>query len=141
MNIYKVILTAGLQIFCCSVLFAKQPPVKVENGWVRAVPSSLSDSAAFMTLVNESDHLLRLTGAHTDIAAMVEPMITTRQTRNGIEIMGMKGVSELDVPAHGRLVLAPGGNHLMIMQLKQHPKSGSEVKLTLEFDSGREEVA
>ena len=57
-------------------------------------------------------------------------MITTKQVRNGQEIMGMETVAELEIPPGGTLELKPGGNHLMIMGLTSHPKEGERVKLT-----------
>jgi hypothetical protein len=77
-----------------------------------------------MTLVNSGNQPVRLTGGHTDLANMVMPMVTTRNNVNGTEVIGMKPVEALVVPAHGRLVLTPGGDHLMLMHVKRHPKAG-----------------
>ena len=38
-------------------------PVKVESGWIRAVPPSVTDTAAFMKVKNLGPEPLRLTGA------------------------------------------------------------------------------
>lgn len=120
--------------------FAGEPPVKIEQGWVRAVPPSSSDSVAYMTLVNTSDQPLRLTGGSTPAAEIVMPMVTTKKTMNGQEVIGMKRVDELIIPAHGQLTLSPDGDHLMLMTLKEHPKPGEKVKLTLHFEPGGKEV-
>ncbi len=121
-------------------LVAGGPPVKVEDAWMRAMPPSSSTTAAFMRLVNNGDQPLRLTGGATPVAGMVMPMITTRTKLNGEEVMGMKSVDALIIPAHGELKLAPGGDHLMVTQLKEHPKAGDKVKLTLHFEPGGQEI-
>ena len=45
----------------------------------------------------------------------------------------------LPIPAGGKLVLQPGGNHLMITGLKQHPRPGDKVKMTLLINPGTRE--
>ena len=114
--------------------------MKIEQGWVRAVPLSVSDSVVYMTLVNSSEQTLRLTGASTPIAESAMLMITTRQELNGQEIVGMRMVDQLTIPAHGQLRLAPDGDHLMLMKLKEHPKPGDKVKLTLHLEPGWKEL-
>ncbi len=115
-------------------------PLKVTEAWVRAVPPVADGTAAFMTLVNDGDMPLRLTGGSTPIAKSVAPMITTKKEVSGTEVVGMEGVDALVVPAHGRCELKPGGNHLMIMGLVAHPKAGDTIKLTLRFDPGGKEI-
>ncbi|HEX4085759.1 MAG TPA: copper chaperone PCu(A)C [Chthoniobacteraceae bacterium] len=115
-------------------------PVKVLKPWVRAVPPSMTDSAAYMRLQNTGDTPLRLTGATTPLAGMAMPMITTHTIIQGVEALGMKGVDYLEIPAHGALVLKPGGNHLMLMNLTHHPKIGEQVTLTLDFEPGHRKL-
>ena len=124
-----------------ALVLAGEPPVKIENGWVRAVPASSDDTAAFMILTNTGDQPLRLTGGHTERGGMLMPMITTRETKSGREVMGMKSVDALVIPPHGKLVLAPGGNHLMVMGFKGPLKVGEKLKLTLEFAPGQGSIA
>jgi hypothetical protein len=72
---------------------------------------------------------------------MLMPMITTRETKSGREVMGMKSVDALVIPPHGKLVLAPGGDHLMVMGIKGPLKVGEKLKLTLEFAPGHGSIA
>jgi copper(I)-binding protein len=111
-------------------------PVKVEQAWVRAVPPSLKDTAAFMRLENAGDAPLRLTGGKAQIAGMAMLMETTRKMAQGVEVLGMKGVDFIEIPAHGERVLKPGGDHLMLMNLTAHPRPGEVVEVTLEFEPG-----
>ena len=107
---------------------------------MRAVPASMTDTAAFMRLENTGNEPLRLTGASTSIAGMAMPMATTRKTVQGVEVVGMKGVDFIEIPAHGERVLKPGGDHLMLMNLSSHPRPGEMVTVTLEFDPGHVKV-
>ena len=45
----------------------------------------------------------------------------------------------LVVPSNGRLLLAPGGAHVMITGLRKPLRAGDRFNLTLLFDKGRPE--
>lgn len=107
--------------------------LKVEDAWVRAVPPSSKATAAFMTLVNKTDNPVLVTGGTCPIAGEIKPMVTTKQ---GNGVMGMAFVESFSVPAGGKRVLEPGGDHLMLMKLKEVPKAGSTVSLVLETEAG-----
>ena len=140
MHIYKFSLPLAVAVLLGGTTLADEPPVRIEQGWVRAVPPSSSDTVAYMTLVNTSDQPLRLTGGNSPSAEMVMPMVTTKKTVSGQEIVGMKAVDELTIPAHGQLTFTPEGAHLMLMTLKEHPKPGDKLKLTLHFEPGGKEL-
>ena len=99
----------------------------------------MSDAtAAYMRITNLSSSPLRLTGADSPVGTTVEPMITTRKVHDGQEILGMQSAKELLVPAGSSLELKPGGDHLMIMGLRVHPKEGDLIKLTIQFAPGEQ---
>lgn len=118
---------------------ASEPPpiVKVENPRVRAVPRVSTATAAYMKLTNLTDQPIRLVGGRTEIAGVVEPMITTTSAAGA---KGMETVPQLEIPARGTRELKPGGDHLMLMELKSHPVPGKTVKLTLRFEPGPVEI-
>lgn len=115
---------------------AGESPVVIENAWVRAVPPGSPATAAYMTIVNTGDTPLILTGGTAAIAKMVRPMITVKKTVNGKEVIGMELVESLKIPAGGKAILKPGGDHIMIMEMSEHPAPGSTLKLTLRFEPG-----
>ncbi len=115
-----------------SWVLGSEVPLKVESPWVFAVPPGAKDTAAFMTFVNTSTVPVRVTGGKTDVAARVAPMITTKTEGR----MGMKDVPYLEVPAGGRVTLAPGGDHIMIYGLKAPLKPGQNVPLVLTVKPG-----
>lgn len=111
---------------------AAPPSVEVEKPWIFAVPPGAKDTAAFMTLVNTGKTPVRLTGGSSPTATRVAPMITTKSEGR----MGMADVPYIEIPAGGRAVLKPGGDHLMIYGLKAPLKAGQTIKLTLTLDPG-----
>jgi hypothetical protein len=125
-------------VLCCvsRAALADGVPIKIENAWLQALPPVAEATAAYMRIRNLGEVPLKLTGASSPIATRIEPMITTKQVRNGQEILGMETVAELEIPPGGTLELKPGGNHLMMMGLTAHPKEGERVKLTVRFAPG-----
>lgn len=120
-----------LLFLSASVLFAGD--LKIEDAWIRAVPPSSKATAAFMTIVNDTDVPVLITGGSCPVAQEIRPMITTKQ---GNGVMGMALAETFVIPAKGRRVLEPGGDHLMLMKLTEVPKTGSTVSLVLTTESG-----
>ncbi|MCX6971908.1 MAG: copper chaperone PCu(A)C [Verrucomicrobia bacterium] len=118
-------------LLSCSLSFAGD--IKIEDGWVRAVPPSSKATAAFMTIVNKSDHPVIVSGGACPVAGEIKPMITTKQSDG---VMGMAFVDSFSIPPKGKRTLEPGGDHLMLMKLTEVPKAGSTVSLVLKTDSG-----
>ena len=112
---------------------AQPLPVTVRAATVAAVPPSIKDSAAYMTLTNSSDQPVKLVGVTTPLAAYPMLMVTTQDSG----MMGMKMTPSLTIPARGTLTLQRGGDHVMLMGLKRPLKVGETVLLTLKTADGR----
>lgn len=119
--------------FLTGWLHAGVPSVEVQNAWLRAVPPGSPATAGYLTLINRGSTDLTLTGATSNIAGEVKPMITTTTKVNGQEVHGMEFVKFLMIPAGGRLELKPGGDHLMFLQLSRVPQAKEIVPVTLKF--------
>ncbi|GAA2524023.1 copper chaperone PCu(A)C [Streptomyces levis] len=91
------------------------------------MPQPVSDemAAGFLTVTNKGGSDDELTSVSSDIAGRV----TVHETTGG----AMQEVESLTIPAHGRLVLRTGGDHLMFEQLKRKPKEGQTVTVELRF--------
>ncbi len=96
---------------------------------VQSLPGS-DTTVLYLTLRNDGARADRLVAASTPAASMVH--LHAGQLKGGVN--SMRSVSGFDVPAHGRLQLSVGGDHLMLMGLAGPLKPGSRVKLTLMFE-------
>ncbi len=103
----------------------------IEHAWVRAMPPSQANTAAYLTLENTGQSSLRVVGAHAHPQATVE--IHSSNMVDGM--MTMQAVDVVDVAAGESVEFSPGGMHLMIMGLEKMPAPGEQVKLCLEFES------
>jgi len=114
------------KILCLFLLSSGVLPagdLKVVDPWIRAVPPSSPATAAFMTLVNSSEHPITVSGGTSPIAGEVKPMITTKKSDG---VMGMELVESFSIPAKGRRTLEPGGDHFMLMQLRRCRKPAAQ---------------
>lgn len=114
-----------------STLLATAPvwsQVTVEQPWVRATVAAQKVTGAFMTLTAAKDS--RLVGVSTPAAGVVE----VHEMKMVDDLMRMRQVTALDLPAGKPVALVPGGYHLMLFQLKQQLKDGDKVPLTLEIE-------
>ncbi len=100
--------------------------------YVRAVPASQEQTAAYMTLRNTGPKTVTLTQAASPAARAVE--LHTVMEEGGVK--KMRPVAKIDVPAGGETQLKPGGLHIMLIGLKQPLAEGAKVALTLTFADG-----
>lgn len=104
--------------------------------WVKAAEEGMT--SAFGTLTNATGRALQLISASTPSAGMVELHETMGDGSGGMSMQEKEG--GFPVPDGGELVLEPGGDHLMLMDLAAPLRPGDEVELTLQCEDGTELV-
>lgn len=106
-----------------------------EGEWIRAMPlvqgegGAPVNSAAYLTIMNHGGAPERLVGAETPRASRVE----IHESVLTDDVMRMRELDGVDIPAGGSVELAPGGIHIMLMGLTQPLVEGEDVELTLRF--------
>ncbi len=105
--------------------------VKVEAAWARATVQGQLGSGAYMNLTATTG--MQLIGVSTSSAAVAE----VHEMKMDGDIMKMRAVSALDLPAGKTVQLKPGGYHLMLMELKQPLAKGSTMPLTLHLKDAK----
>jgi copper(I)-binding protein len=103
----------------------------ITQAWSRATPSGAKVGGGYLTIENKGATPDKLISATADVAAKVEVhemamnngTMTMRPLENGVTIDPGKTVK-----------LAPGGLHLMMMDLKNPLKQGDKVPVTLQFE-------
>ncbi len=118
-----------LVFFIISSFVLASGKIEVEDAWVRAVPKVSKMTAAYMKIENEGKEDDELIGAEADICETVE--IHTVYFED--DVMKMRKVDSIKIPAGGEVRLKPSGYHLMLIGLKRHPSPGERVKLKLKF--------
>lgn len=119
-------------LLACSLALASsawaQSPVQVQDAWARATVANQSATGAFMKLTAPA--ATRLVEARSPLAGIVE----VHEMKLEGDVMRMRAVSVLPLPAGQTVELKPGGYHVMLMDLKGPVKAGDAVPLTLVFE-------
>ena len=114
-----------------NLVAAASEPVKVTGGWVRSTVPGQKGSGAFMKITATEG--VRLTGVSSPVAGVAE----VHEMKMDGDVMKMRAVPVIELPAGRTLELKPGGYHLMLMDLKRSLPVGSTVPVTLVFRDGK----
>ncbi len=126
MNVLKSLprLAACLLVLFAALAAIAQPRLQVEGAWVRTSPSP-TGTAAYMRLT--AGEPLTLVGVSTPVAGVAE----VHDMKLEGDIMRMRAVPALELPAGKTVELKPGGLHLMLMDLKAPLRGEVRVPVTL----------
>lgn len=102
--------------------------VQVHDAWARATIASQSATGAFMKLTAPT--AMRLVEVRTPAAGVAE----VHEMKLDGDVMRMRALGALALPAGQTVELKPGGYHVMLMDLKAPVKAGDSVPLTLVFE-------
>jgi copper(I)-binding protein len=122
------LIACGL-LFCPALVHA-DAGVKVTNAWARSTVPGQNVAAAYFDIV--SDGAAALVKAESPAAKLVE----LHEMQMDGEVMRMRPVARIDLPAGKEVRLEPGGLHVMLVDIKQPLKVGDKVPLTLVVESG-----
>ncbi|PWE78454.1 hypothetical protein XF30_18615 [Bradyrhizobium sp. SUTN9-2] len=111
----------------------------ISQAWSRATPGGAKVAGGYLTIENKGSAADRLVSVSADIAGKAE--IHEMAMDNGV--MKMRALDKGLAIEPGKTVkLAPGGNHLMLQELKGPFKQGDKVPVTLQFEkAGKVTVA
>ena len=118
---------ALLQVLSPADFALAQSLPKVEGAWARSTVPGQQGTGAFMRL--NASKPMQLVGVATPVAGTAE----VHEMKMEGDVMRMRVVPHLDLPAGQTTELKPGGYHIMLLDLKQPLANGSVVPLTLLF--------
>ena len=96
---------------------------------MRGTVTGQTATGAFMSLQSGTDTVL--IGAESPIAGIVE----IHESSMVNNVMRMREVPRLSLPAGKAVVLKPGGYHIMMMDLKRPLKTGDVVPIRLQVEA------
>ena len=105
--------------------------VKVGGAWVRASVPGQKATGAFMKLTSKQGN--RLVGASSPVAGASE----LHEMKMEGNVMKMRAVAGIDLPAGQPVELKPGGYHLMLMDLKSALAKDTTIPVILFFKDVR----
>lgn len=108
--------------------------ISVSHAWVRASVPGQTTTAAYMELVSRRD--ARLVTVQSPAAGRTE----LHTMRMDGDVMRMRPVKSIELPAGTTVKLVPGGLHVMMMDLTRPLKAGDRVDLVLVIEAGGEKT-
>ena len=111
--------------------WAQSAAVQVEGAWARASVQGQKGTGAFMRLTAKDG--ARLVRAESPAAGVAE----VHEMKMDGDVMKMRAVPALDLPAGKTVELKPGSYHIMLLDLKAPLAKGSAVPLTLVFQDAQ----
>lgn len=113
---------------------AAEGPLTVLDSWTKATESGMTGS--FATLENTTDQDVHVTGVHSELSPVVE-LHTMVDDGSGQMVM-QEAPDGFTVTAGETHELAPGGDHVMFMDLQSPLAPGDTVDYVLELEDGTE---
>jgi periplasmic copper chaperone A len=103
----------------------------ITQAWSRATPGGAKVAGGYLTIQNKGSAPDRLIGGSADVAGKVQ--VHEMGMNNGV--MTMRPLDHgLTIEPGKTVKLAPGGYHLMLLDLKNPLKQGDKLPVTLEFE-------
>jgi copper(I)-binding protein len=128
MNMQRTLVLASLSL--AATLSLAQ--VKAEGAWARPTVPGQQAGGGYIALTSAAAD--RLVGGSTPMAQRLELHVMAMQG----DVMQMRQVDAIELPAGKQVELKPGGLHLMFIGLKQPLPLGSKVPVTLKFEKAGE---
>lgn len=107
---------------------AAHAQVTVQDAWVRASVPNQKATGAFMRLSAAKNTRL------VSVSSPAAPLAEIHEMKVEGDVMKMREVPAIELPAGKAVDLKPGGYHVMLMDLPKPVKEGDTVPLTLVFE-------
>lgn len=121
----KPLLISALLALTANAWAQAPAPLEVKDAWVRATVAQQKSTGAFMQLTAKTD--TRLVEARSPMAGVTQ----IHEMAMDKDVMRMRQVPGVALPAGQAVELKPGGYHVMLLDLKGQVKAGDVVPLTL----------
>ncbi|MCS3838367.1 hypothetical protein HNR03_002975 [Pseudomonas sp. JAI111] len=106
---------------------------QVQDAWVRATVAGQPSTGAFMTLQADSDSKL------LSVQSPVAKTVQIHQSTMKDDVMSMRQVESVALPAGKPVSFDPHGYHIMLIDLTAQVQEGSKVPLTLIVENAKGE--
>lgn len=110
---------------------ATHAPVAIEAAWVRATVPQQQASGMFMTLTSDQDRKL------VEVQSSAAQSTELHEMAHEGDVMRMRQVQALALPAGQAVELRPGSFHIMLIGLKAQIKENDLVPLALTFENAK----
>jgi copper(I)-binding protein len=157
LGLAAIAVSATLLAACGSDDTSSSESVSVSDTWARVTAPTATMGAIYMDLESADGDTLLSASVPSDIAGKTE-IHETVDSESGMdegssmndgssmdesssmdpEMMGMREVDSIELPAGEEVKLEPGGYHIMLLDLQQPIEMGDTIEVTLDFQNAGE---
>lgn len=130
-------LALGLAAITASAHEFKAGAIAIGHPYARTTAPGQPNGGGFMKFANQGTAADKLLSAS---AAAVAGSVELHTMRMEGDVMRMRQVDTIELPAGATVELKPGGLHLMFIGLKQPLKAGDKFPLMLRFEKAGEVI-
>ena len=125
----KLLLAASLGAMLAPLAAVAQVRIDVTNAWARATVPGQKVGGVYVDIRSATP--ARLLSVSSSAAGKAE--LHNMKMENGV--MKMFAVDSIELPAGQTVKLAPGGHHVMLIDLKRELKQGENLPVVLTIES------
>lgn len=129
----KALILATLAL---SPLAQAKMDIMAHHAYARATPPNAATSAVFAEIMNRGENARYIVSASTDAAGKVELHDVLKEG----DVMKMRQVERIEIPAKGSVELKPGSLHIMLFDLKKTLVEGEEIDVQITFANGQKQT-
>lgn len=148
----RIVMTVGAAVLFVSC--SSSEPISVEDAWARVSPSGVTAGAAYFKITSSGDDaLIAVTVSdeiadHAEIHEVVHSMDVSDESMDMSDdsmnmndegmhdgAMSMQEMDSLPLSGGSPVQLAPGGYHIMLIDLVEPLEVGMSFDLTLDFET------
>ncbi|KIE21886.1 hypothetical protein SE23_06670 [Vibrio sinaloensis] len=110
--------------------------IMTHHAYARATPPNAATSAVFAEITNRSENDRVIVSASTEAAGKVELHDVIKEG----DVMKMRQIESITVPANGKVELKPGSLHIMLFDLTQPLVEGEAIDVQITFANGQKQT-
>ena len=118
--------------------------ISIDGQWARNSPKNAQMGAAYMNLTSADGDTLVGGSVDASVSESVEVHamrpVAGQEDEEGMALMEMVEIPELELPAGETVNLAPGGFHVMFINIASPLEIGQIIELTLDFEKADDMV-
>ena len=103
----------------------------ISDAWVRATPPGKMMTAGYASVENRGNKPIAVVGVSADAAGHT----SLHETRIERDRSTMRPVAKLSIEPGERIILKPGGLHIMLMKLQDPLTEGQSIDICLELEN------
>jgi len=106
-------------------------PIRVTDAWLRLLPPTVTTTALYFTVINESEHSIEIDRLEVVWAEHIE----LHETIHDQGMMQMVPLADTSVAAGQRLIFRRGAKHVMVMGLKEPVTESQKLSVMMYYRS------